>query len=93
MLVGTLELRILVRDAQSLKDKRRVLKSLKERIRHRFPVSIAEVGSLDHRQHGHLGVAIVSNQSRHATEVLSKVVDFVRNSMLAELIDYTIEVY
>ena len=92
MVVGTLELRILVRDAQTLKDKRRVVKSLKDRIGHRFPVSIAEVGSLNHRQHGHLGAAIVSNDSRHAAQVLSKVADFVRNSVVAELIDYSIEV-
>jgi len=92
MVVGTLELRILVRDAQTLKDKRRVVKGLKDRIGHRFPVSIAEVGSLDHRQHAHLGAAIVSNDSRHATQVLSKVADFVRNSVAAELVDYSIEV-
>jgi len=92
MVVGTLELRILVREAQTLKDKRRVIRSLKDRIGHRFPVSIAEVGALDHRQHGHLGVALVSNESRHAAQVLSKVADFVRHSAVAELVDYTIEI-
>lgn len=93
MIVATLELRILVRDARTLKDKRRVVKSLKDRIRHRFPVSIAEVGSLDSRQQSDLGVAIVSNASRHATAVLSKVADFVRQSVVAEVVDYSIEVY
>jgi hypothetical protein len=92
MVVGTLELELLIRDAQTLKDKRRVIKSLKDRLLHRFPVSVAEVGSLDHWQHSQLGVAIVSNDSRHATEVLSKIVDFVRNSVTAELVDYTMEI-
>jgi len=92
MVVGTLELELLIRDAQTLKDKRRVIKSLKDRLLHRFPVSVAEVGSLDHWQHSQLGVAIVSNDSRHATEVLSKIVDFVRNSPAAELVDYTMEI-
>ena len=92
MIVGTLEFWILVREAQSLKDKRRVVKSLKDRILHRFPVSIAEIGSLDHRQQGHLGAAIVSNDAQHAAVVLSKVVDFVRHSVTAELMDYHIEI-
>ena len=91
MVVGSLELWILVREALSLKDKRRVVKSLKDRILHRFPVSIAEVGLLDSRQQSHLGVAIVSNDEQHAAAVLSKVVDFVRRSVVAELVDYQIE--
>ncbi len=93
MIVGTCELRILVRDARTLKDKRRVLKSLKDRVWHRFRVSIAEVDSQDNRQLGVLGVAVVSNEARHANQVLSKIVDFVRNSVVAELIDHDIEVY
>jgi uncharacterized protein YlxP (DUF503 family) len=93
MIVGTMELIVLVRESRSLKDKRRVIKSLKDRILHRFPVSIAEVGSLDSRQRGELGVAIVSNDARHATEVLNKVADFVRASVVAELVDYSIEVF
>jgi hypothetical protein len=93
MVVGVLEFRILVRESQSLKDKRRVVKSLKDRISHRFSVSIAEVGSLDHWQLGELGAAVVSNDVGHATEVLSKVVEFVRKSVVAELVDYSIETY
>ena len=55
MIVGTLEFEVLIREAQSLKDKRRAIKSLKDRIRHRFPVSIAEVDALDHWQRSVLG--------------------------------------
>ncbi|HOI54487.1 MAG TPA: DUF503 domain-containing protein [Phycisphaerae bacterium] len=93
MVVGVLELRLLVRESQSLKDKRRVVKSLKDRIAHRFAVSIAEVDSLDDRQQAELGAAFVSNDRRHAEEVLSKVVEFVRRSVTAELIDFSIETY
>lgn len=92
MIVGTLELSILVREARTLKDKRRVVRSLKDRIRHRFPVSIAEVASLDDRQRAELGAAVVSNDARHAQEVLSKVAEFVSRSLVAELVDYSIEV-
>jgi len=92
MVVGTLEMILLIRESRTLKDKRRVIKSLKDRLGHRFAVSVAEVDSLDNCQQGHLGVAVVSNDSRHAMEVLSKVVDFVRGSLRAELIDYTMDV-
>jgi len=93
MVVGVLEFRIFLRESRSLKDKRRVVKSLKDRIGHRFPVSIAEVDALDNRQQAHLGAAIVSNDRRHAEQVLAKVVDFVRKSLVAELMDYSIETY
>lgn len=93
MVVGVLELRLLVRESQSLKDKRRVVKSLKDRIAHRFSVSIAEVASLDDWQQAELGAAFVSNDRRHAEEVLSKVVEFVRRSVTAELIEFSIETY
>jgi uncharacterized protein YlxP (DUF503 family) len=93
MVVGVLELRLLVRQSQSLKDKRRIVKSLKDRISHRFAVSIAEVASLDDWQQAELGAAFVSNDRRHAEEVLSKVVEFVRRSVTAELIDFSIETY
>ena len=93
MVVGVLEFRILIRESHSLKDKRRAVKSLKDRIAHRFPVSIAEVDALDNRQQAHLGAAIVSNDRRHVEQVLAKVVEFVRKSLVAELMDYSIETY
>ena len=93
MVVGVLEFRIFLRESRSLKDKRRVVKSLKDRIGHRFPVSIAEVDALDNRQQAHLGAAIVSNERRHVEQVLAKVVEFVRKSLVAELMDYSIETY
>lgn len=91
MVVGVLEFTVLIREAHSLKEKRKAIKSLKERIQHRFPVSIAEVGALDVHQRAELGVAIVSNDSGHAISVLSKVVEFVRGAVLVELLDYHID--
>ncbi len=91
MVVGVLEFSVLIRGAHSLKEKRQAIKSLKDRILHRFPVSIAEVGALENYQRAELGAAIVSNDSSHAISVLSKVVDFVRNALVVELIDYHIE--
>ena len=93
MVVGVLEFRMFLRESRSLKDKRRVVKGLKDRIAHRFPVSIAEVDALDNRQQAHFGAAIVSNDRRHVEQVLAKVVEFVRRSPAAELMDYSIETY
>ena len=93
MIVGVLEFEVVIRESQSLKDKRRAVKSLKDRLRHRFPIAIAEVEDLDHWQRSGLGAAVVSNDVRYATEVLSKVVDFVRASHVVELVDYSIETF
>ena len=76
MVVGTCELIFQLPDNHSLKGKRQVSRSLVQRIRSRFNVSVAEVGDLDHWQTLAIGVTCATNDSRHANEVLSKVVDF-----------------
>jgi len=65
MTIGVLQLELSVPDAMSLKDKRRVIKSIKDRIAHHNNVSIAEVGALDEHRRSILGVAMVSNDSRY----------------------------
>jgi uncharacterized protein YlxP (DUF503 family) len=70
-----------------------VLKSITSRVANRFNVSIAEVDDNDLWQIATLGVSCVSNDKRHANEVLSKVVSFVADPRFdAELIDYHIEI-
>ena len=91
MVVGVLQLELRIGDAMSLKDKRRVVKSLKDRIAHRHNVSIAEVAALDEHRRAVLGVAMVSNDGRYVEGALSKLVDFVRANPYAELLDYDIE--
>ena len=92
MVVGVLQMRLLIREATSLKDKRRVVKSLRERIRNEFNVSASEIDALDRRQSAVLGVAIVTNEARFADQVMAKVVDLVRRTRGAELIEYETEV-
>ncbi len=79
-------------DAMSLKDKRRAVKSLKDRIRNRFNVSVAEVDLLDSLRQSELGVALVTNDSTFAESCLSKIVELVRATVKLDLLDYTIEV-
>ena len=63
MTVGVLQLELSIPDAMSLKDKRRVVKSLKDRIAHGHNVSIAEVGALDEHRRSILGIAMVGNDA------------------------------
>jgi len=91
MIVGVLELRIGIGDAQSLKDKRRVLKSLKDRLRRAFNVSVAEVDHNDVLRSAVLGVALVANDRRFVDSALSQVVEFVRRVPQLTLADYHLE--
>ena len=91
MIVGVLSLQVSVFDAMTLKDKRRVIKSLKDRVRNKFNVSIAEVDYNDVVRTSLLGVAVVANDSRFVDSVLSSVVELVRRIPQLSLIDYSIE--
>ena len=91
MTVGGLQIELSIPDAMSLKDKRRVILSIKDRIAHHHNVSIAEVGALDEHRRSIVAIAMVSNDSRYVEGALSKLVDFVRLNPDAVLQDYRIE--
>lgn len=93
MVIGVLKFRLGIFEALSLKDKRRVVKSLKDRLHARHNVSVAEVDDLDHRQAATLGLAMISNDTRFVESALSKIVDEVRADGRASLLDYEIEFY
>lgn len=91
MTIGVLQLELSIADAMSLKDKRRVILSLKDRIAHAHNVSIAEVGALDEHRRSMIGMAMVANDKAYVEGALSKLVDFVRMVPQVNLIDYQIE--
>jgi len=91
MTVGVLQLELYIGDAMSLKDKRRVVLSLKDRIAHSHNVSIAEVGALDEHRRAIIGIAMVANDRGYVEGGLSKLVDFVKMVPSVNLIDYQIE--
>ena len=93
MIVGVLRVELAVLEAVSLKDKRRVVKGLKDRLAHKFNVSVAEVDALDARQKAVLGVAMVSNESRFVQSCLDKIVDYIRLAPGAILVKYETEIY
>jgi uncharacterized protein len=92
MVVGLLQLDLMIRGACSLKDKRRAVKSYKDRIRARFNVSIAEVGDNEIYRRADIAVACVSNDAVFVQSVLQKVVNQVPYVRDLELIDYDIEI-
>src|SRR3954466_12437825 len=73
MFVGVLRFSLDVPGARSLKDKRSVVKSLKERVQGRLKVSIAEVGGLDNPRRATFGVAVVSTSSTVCDQVMADV--------------------
>lgn len=88
MTVGVLQVELAIPDAFSLKDKRRVIQSLKDRIAHAHNVSVAEVGALDEHRRSLLAFAMVGNETRYVESMLSKLVDLVRTVPQVSLIDY-----
>ncbi len=78
--------------ASSLKDKRRLIKSLVERAQHRFRVSAAEVDHHDTWRRAAVGFACVSTSTRHAHSILSGVEDFVERQGEIVLMDFQVEI-
>jgi uncharacterized protein YlxP (DUF503 family) len=92
MIVGSLRVRLLVRESQSLKDKRQVVRSIMDRLKNSFNVSVAEVDALDHRQLVVLGVAMVGNEHGHVKQTFEKIVQALRVHPIAEMLDHELDV-
>ena len=87
MVVGILRLEIYLSDSGSLKDKRSVLKSLKDQLHNRFNVAVAEVEANDLWQRATLGVASIGSNHGYVNGCLSQVVEWMREQHAAELIN------
>lgn len=92
MFVGVARLVLQIPGARSLKDRRHVVKSFKDRVRARLRVSVAEVGNAELHQVATLGVAVVSPSSRLCDEVLSQVANMAQNLSGAILADLATEI-
>ena len=91
VVIGVLTMELTIPGAMSLKDKRRVIKGLKDRLAHRHNISVAEVGDLDEHRRSVIGLAMGSNDRRFTDSCLSKIVDEVRQVHSLSLVDYDIE--
>ncbi|MBS3764176.1 MAG: DUF503 domain-containing protein [Candidatus Brocadiia bacterium] len=93
MVVGILDIKLALRQCRSLKNKRRILNSLKDRLCNKHNVSVSEVDKQDFCQTAHVAVAQVSSDARYVRGSLEKVVKMVRKFRGAQLTDYSIEVF
>lgn len=87
MVVGVLQFELLIHEAHSLKDKRRVVRSLKDRLHRDHLVSVAEVAALDTLNLAVLAVACVGRDGAHVGQVLDRIVARVRRGTDYELGD------
>ena len=93
MVVGVLHLSLALAASESLKDKRQVVKSVLARVRNQFNVAAAEVDTQDDRQLATLGFCCVSNDGRHAEQMLQRVLAYIEGARWeAEVTDYSVEV-
>ena len=92
MPVGLLTLEIYIPDSHSLKDKRQVLRSLKERLRARFNVAVAELDGQDTWQRAQVGVVTLSNNAAHVEQSLQAVFAEAESLLGRDLVDHNLEV-
>ncbi|MBL7174275.1 MAG: DUF503 domain-containing protein [Desulfobacteraceae bacterium] len=93
MVVGTLKIEIYLHDNHSLKGKRKIVRSMVDKVKHKFNVAIAEIGSNDKWQKIELGVSAVGNDRRHIDASLNNVLTFLDSLYLAEIGDSKTEIF
>ena len=92
MVVGTMRITLTLFESASLKDKRAVVRRVRDRVGNTFNASVAEIESLDDAGRAVLGIACVSNESAHAHAQLMKILDFVEKLHIdAEVADVETE--
>lgn len=92
MVVGICRIVLSLPGNDSLKGKRAVVKSIVERVRHKFHVAAAEVADMDVHRRATLGFSVVSNDAAHARAILDKVASFVSGATSALVVDRKTEV-
>lgn len=93
MIVGVVRIELFIPESGSLKTKRFAIKSIKDRLINRFNVSVAEVDNTDKWQRASLGVAAVSNDSKHMESILNNVMNLVYDDGRVEVIESTVQYY
>jgi len=92
MVVGALKIVLVIHDNRSLKGKRKVVRSIVDRIKHRFNVAVAEVGANDLWQRIEIGICTVGIDRRHVDASLTNVLSFTESLYLAEIVDSQLEI-
>ena len=93
MVVAIARITLYLPENHSLKGKRKVVKSLIEKVRHRFPIAIAEVEDHELWQQAKLGLALIGNDSQILDASLNKIMNYMEAQHPAQIIDSKIEVW
>jgi len=92
MVIGILQVELRIDGANSLKDKRRVVSSLKDRLHREHQVSVAEVATQDTHRTATLGMAVVSTEVPHCQHVLDGILNKLRTGRGYVLADHRVEI-
>lgn len=93
MFVGICQVELFIPESGSLKSKRFILKSLKTRLRNKFNVAVAEVGSNDKWQRAVIGMSTVSNDKKLIESTFNQVLNLISSDVRVEIIDHLVEYY
>ena len=92
MIIGCCSIKFYLHGNRSLKGKRQVVRSIKDRLKRNFNVSVAEVGDQDNRQSLHIGISAISLDRPYMDGLLTKVADAIDRMSLAEITDCETEI-
>lgn len=93
MFVGICRLELTLMEGDSLKEKRQVVRSIVERLQHRFNISIAETAQHDMLRRAEIGLAAVSNETVYLEKLMGKVVNFVDQDTRVQIINIHKEIF
>lgn len=92
MFIAAVRLELSIPHANSLKEKRMLISSLMDRVRHRFGAAVAEVGEQDIWQRSVVGIALVSGEAGHVRDMAHKVTGFVESHWAGEVCAVDVEI-
>ena len=93
MFIGSCMFYLSIDWANSLKDKRQCIKSITDKMKHKFNISVAEVSENDNHNIGVIGFVCVSNSKIHVEQTIDTVLKFVQNHTEAEVYNIEIEIF
>lgn len=87
MVVGVCRVTLMIEASESLKDKRMVLRRIKDKVRNKFSCAVAEVGDQDEWQSAQLGFAVVSNEHGFTQAMVQKILAYIEEIAEAKIVD------
>jgi len=87
LIIGVMKVELYMNDVFSLKEKRQIIKSIIERIKAKFKISVAEVSQNDIWKNAIIGVSVVSNDKTNVESIINKVFNFIENDSRIDIIN------